>query len=105
MSLFWGWVERTELSDDFGDALANAAEKPPFGAVVEGAAEHLEDMRGGIEGMEQAGQVGARRGSRESAWRGDKMGRIGERLSILVLQVLQGDLEILHGHFGVVVPE
>ena len=60
MSLFWGWVERTELSDDFGDALANAAEKAAFGAVGESAAEHLEDMRGGIEGMEQARQVGTR---------------------------------------------
>ena len=95
----------TELSDDFGDALANAAEKPAFGAVGESAAEHLEDMRSGIEGMEQAGEVSTRRGSRESAWRGDKMRRIGERLSILVLQVLQGNLEILHGHFGAAVPE
>jgi hypothetical protein len=48
------------LGDDFGDAVANAAEKPAFGAVGESASEHFEDMRGGIEGTEQAGQAGAR---------------------------------------------
>jgi hypothetical protein len=48
------------LSDDFADSVANSAEKATFGAVGESAAEHLEDMRGGIERMEQAGQVGAR---------------------------------------------
>jgi hypothetical protein len=48
------------LSDDFGDAVANAAEKAAFGAVGESASEHLEDMRCGIEGSEQAGQVGTR---------------------------------------------
>jgi hypothetical protein len=42
------------LSADFGDAVANAAEKSAFRAVGESAAEHLEDMRGGIEGIEQA---------------------------------------------------
>ena len=46
------------MSDDLGDAVANAAEKAAFGAVGESAAEHLEDVRGGIEGIEQAGQVG-----------------------------------------------
>jgi hypothetical protein len=48
------------LGDDFGDAVANATEEAALGAVGESAAEHLEDMRGGIEGIEQAGQVGTR---------------------------------------------
>jgi hypothetical protein len=42
------------LSDDFGDAVANAGEKAAFGAVGESAAEHLEDMLGDVEGKQQA---------------------------------------------------
>ena len=56
------------MSYDFGDAVASAAEKPAFGAVGESAAEHLEDMRGGIEEIEQG-------------WAGRRaMRKLGERV-------------------------
>ena len=68
----------TELSDDFGDALANAAEKAAFGAVGENAAEHLEDNarwyrgnRAGWGGQHEKRKLGERveRGQDAENWR------------------------------------
>ena len=51
-----------EFSDDLYEAIADAIEEATSTVFGESAAEHFEDVTDRIEGIQQARQVGAKRG-------------------------------------------
>jgi hypothetical protein len=55
-----GLVKMAESGNDLRQAIAEAIEETASGVVSEIATEHLEDMLGGVQRMEQGRQVGAR---------------------------------------------
>jgi hypothetical protein len=99
-------VEFAYLSDDFGEAVSEAIEEGSASALWKSAAEHFEDMLGGLQGVEYP--VGVKTGwkSSQGCWRGwDEVSGVGASQMILTLQVRLGDLKIVQRHIGASVAE
>jgi hypothetical protein len=95
-----------EFRNDLYEAIADAIKEATSIVFGESAAEHFEDVTGRIEGIQQAGQVGAKRGRGTQCLRAwDLMARMLARQMIFALQVGLSDLEIEQSHLRTGVPE
>jgi hypothetical protein len=54
-----GLLELAEFGDDLREAIAEPIQETANGVVSEISAEHLEDVLGGVQRIEQTRQVGA----------------------------------------------
>jgi hypothetical protein len=95
-----------DFGDDFDEAVGEAVEETAAGSFWKSAAEHFEDVLGGLQGIEEPCRVRTGWRSSKWCWRGwDKMSGVGASQMILTLQVGLGDIEIMQGHRGTLVAE
>src|SRR5215471_8921771 len=95
-----------ELRSYFSEAIADAVEEAASIVFAERAPKHLEDITRRIEGTQQAGQVGAKRGGRAQCLRAwDLMARMLARQMIFALQIGLSDFEVEQSHLRTGVSE
>jgi len=99
-------VELADLAYDFGEAVGEAIEKRAAESFWKSAAEHFEDVPGGLQGVEDPCGVKIGGRSSEGRWRGgDKMSGVSASQMILTLQVGLGDLKMMQCHVRAFVAE
>ena len=91
-------MEFAGLGDDLHEPVGETREPVAGTAVRQAAAEHLEDMLGGKQGISDGLDAGT---SNERSLRGRSyVARLRSRQLKLALEILLGDFDVLHGHVG-----
>ena len=102
-------MRRAELpgfGEDLDEAVGKAAEKAACGVLGKAAAKHLQNVLGGLEGVDQAVQIRTRwrnGGCHPGVW--CEVPGVRPRQLVLALEILLGDFEILQGHVRALVTE
>ena len=97
-------VEFTSLGEDFGQSVGDSIKAAAGRAVWQGTAEHLDGVLSEQDGIGNAIQACTRRHRwRFRLWH--QMTRMRAGQVKLTLEIVAGDLDVLHGHLGLDVAE
>jgi hypothetical protein len=88
------------FSEDLDEALGETPKKAARRVFGKAASVHLQNVLGGLEGVDQASQIRTKWGSRGDDPRWRQVSGMSPGQVELALEILLGDLEILQGHLG-----